>query len=84
WVAIEKPAPCWKHFLKNKDDNKEVKCTKCNKIFKNPTCDTSLYHLNKVHFLQVVSATKKKTLDKDSIAPSTQPSIIAALTRKET
>ena len=85
WVTIDKQAPCWKHFLKNKSDGKEVKCNVCSKILKSPTCDTALYHLNNVHYLKVNTAAEQKTLEKENTQQGPrQPSIVAALTQKDT
>ena len=88
WEAIEKPSPCWEHFVQNKNDVKEVKCKKCSKCFSNPTNDTARYHLVNVHSLKIPKysdqkAAQNKLKEKASSAPK-QQSIIAALTPKDT
>ena len=93
WESIDKPSPCWKHFLRNKNDFKEVKCVICNKIFSNPTSDTCRYHVTQLHEIKVPKASEQKASENTASAASAssastsasarQPSITAAFAAKE-
>ena len=88
WESVDKPSPCWKHFLRNKNDLDDVKCVICNKTFSKPTSDTARYHLNQVHHLKVPKAGEQKLQENARAAASLssalkQPSITSALATRE-
>ena len=84
WEEIDKPSPCWKHFVRNKNVLKEIKCKICSKTFSNPTNDTCRYHVLNVHAIKVPKAREQAAINKASSSSlANQPSIIASLTPKD-
>ena len=80
WVSIEKPAEVWSHFLKNKDDSKDVKCKLCPTTFKNPSTDTGRYHLQSKHKMKMEPKTVSQEVK--TLKTSNQPTIQSSFNTK--
>ena len=70
WVPLERQAAVWKHFLRNKNDSREVRCKLCPRQLKNPSTNSARYHLENLHCIKE----DKKTTN----ATEKQPTTIAA------